>query len=59
MALCCFDLGKYDEFIKYLHIGVNKNPKEAKIVLGQLFPNGMQVSEYESYFINQLNRKEK
>ena len=55
MALCCYDLEKYEEFMIYLRIAVERNPKEAKLVLGQLFPKGTQVSEYESYFTNQLN----
>ena len=55
MALCCYDLEKYDEFMTYLRIAVERNPKEAKLVLGQLFPKGTQVSEYELYFSNQLN----
>lgn len=57
MALCCYDLEKYDEFIKYLHLSVEKNPREAKLVLSQLFPKGIEVSEYESYITNQLNNK--
>ena len=51
------DLEKYDEFIKYLHLSVEKNPREAKLVLSQLFPKGIEVSEYESYITNQLNNK--
>lgn len=57
MALCCYDLKKYDEFIDYLRISVEKNPREAKLVLGPLFPTGMQVNEYESYITNQLKNK--
>ena len=57
MALCCYDLEKYDEFIEYLRLSVERNPKEAKLVLGQLFPKGMQVHDYETYITNQLNHK--
>ena len=57
MALCCYDLEKYDEFMKYLRLGVAKNPREAKSVLGQLFPSGVQVSDYETYITNKLNSK--
>ena len=57
MALCCYDLEKYDEFMKYLRIGITKNPKETKLVLGQLFPKDMQVEEYESYIQELLNKK--
>ncbi len=59
MALCCYDLGKYDEFMKYLRLGVRKNPREAKRVLGQLFPSNIEVSEYESYITNRLKKKRK
>ena len=57
MALCCFDLEKYDEFLKYLRIAIAKNPKETKLALGQLFPQDMKVTEYESYIKNLLKKK--
>lgn len=57
MALCCYDLEKYDEFMGYLRMGVEKNPRETKLVLGQLFPKDMPVAEYESYIQNLLNKQ--
>ena len=57
MALCCYDLEKYDEFMKYLKMAVARNPKETKLVLGQLFPKDMKVAEYESYITNLLKKK--
>ena len=57
MALCCYDLEKYDEFLEYLRISVEKNPKETKLALGHLFPQDMKVTEYESYITNLLKKK--
>ncbi len=55
MALCCYDLGRKDEFLKYLRLAVDNDPKETKSVLGYLFPDGMPVSEYVPYLENLLN----
>ena len=52
MALCCVALKKEDEFMKYLKIAVNKNPKEAKIVLGRLFPEGMDPHDYYNFILD-------
>ena len=46
MALCCHDLQYDEEFIKYLKIAVEKNPSEARLVLGHLFPLGMKPADY-------------
>ena len=54
MALCCWDIKHYDEFLDYLKKAVEKNPKEAKMVLGHLFPSGMKVSEYQQFIENSL-----
>ena len=59
MALCCYDLEKYDEFMKYLRMGATKNPKETKLVLGHLFPKDMEVAEYESYIDTLLKKKKR
>ena len=53
MALCCWDIKHYDEFVEYLKKAVEKNPREAKMVLGHLFPTGMKVTEYQK-FIEEL-----
>ena len=39
LAVTCNYLGFEDEFLKYLTIAVEKNPDEAKAVLGEMFPN--------------------
>ena len=49
MALCCYDLGKSDEFMQYLQKAVEINPQETRSVLGFLFPEDMPVSEYYDY----------
>ena len=49
MALCCWDLKRYDEFLKYLNEAVKRNPHEARIVLAGLFPEGMKPEEYYDY----------
>ena len=54
MALCCWDIKHYDEFLDYLKKAVDKNPKEAKMVLGHLFPSGMKVSEYQQFIEDSL-----
>ena len=55
MALCCLDLHKTDEFLKYLKIATEQNPKEARTVLGNYFPEDMQPKEYYQYMLNKLN----
>jgi len=54
MALCCWDIKHYDEFIDYLKKAVEKNPEEAKMVLGHLFPTGMKVTEYQQFIEESL-----
>jgi tetratricopeptide (TPR) repeat protein len=57
MALCCYDLGKNDEFMEYLSKSVELNPREAKLVLGFLFPEGTEPSEYVSFMERKLRIK--
>ena len=57
MALCCWDLQKDKEFLRYLKMAVEKNPKEARLVLGQLFPEGMKPSDYLNYITEKMNRQ--
>ena len=56
MALCCRDLKKPDEFMHYLKLATEKNPKEARMVLGALFPEGTDPKEYYNYLMNKLNK---
>jgi tetratricopeptide (TPR) repeat protein len=55
MALCCYDLSRTKEFLKYLQLAVDNNPKEARTVLGCLFPESTPVSEYVPYMEQRLN----
>ena len=57
MALCCRDLKKPEEFMHYLKLAAEKNPKEARTVLGALFPEETDPKEYYSYLMNKLNKK--
>jgi tetratricopeptide (TPR) repeat protein len=59
MALCCYDLKKWDEFMDYLRQSVEQNPREARIVLGFLFPQGMEPADYVSYMEQHLPENEK
>ena len=56
MALCCYDMGHYDEFLKYLRLAVSQDPHEAMSVLGCLFPENTPLSEYVPYMEQQLQQ---
>ena len=55
LALCCYDLGKMDEFLLYLRKAVENNPQETRLVLGCLFPQDMEVEGYCEYMKEKLN----
>ena len=57
MALCCKDLKKDDEFMEYLKLACEKNPKEARRVLGSLFPKDIKSKDYYEYMINEKKKK--
>lgn len=57
LAVTCNYLGFEDEFLKYLTIAVEKNPDEAKAVLGEMFPNSMQPYDYPEYARRTLGKK--
>jgi tetratricopeptide (TPR) repeat protein len=54
MALCCYDLHRSDDFMKYLRLAVDNDPQEAKGVLSCLFPEGTPISEYVPYMEQRL-----
>lgn len=54
MALCCYDLGRTDEFMKYLRKAVKHNPHETRSVLGFIFPEDMAVEDYYGYMEEKL-----
>lgn len=53
-AACCYDLGKYAEFLKYLKRAVKYTPNEAYEVLGNLFPDGTSPDDYYDYISRKL-----
>ena len=59
LALCCYDLGKQEEFLITLHRAVEKNPQEARMVLGFLFPEGMDPSDYIKWANQNIRIEEK
>jgi tetratricopeptide (TPR) repeat protein len=54
MALCCKDLKKVKEFLIYLKKACEINPTEAKEILGGMFPDEMEPSEYYDYVFNKI-----
>jgi len=56
MALFCHDLGYKEEFLKYLSIAVEKDPQQARTILGPLFPPNTDVNDYYNYMTHQLNQ---
>ena len=56
MALCCLDLKKDAEFVKYLKMACERNPREAKTVLGSYFPKEVEPKDYYNYITKQTNK---
>lgn len=54
MALCCYDLKRSDEFLYYLKIACERNPKECRQVMSHLFPDDMEPQEYYNYIKKQM-----
>lgn len=54
MALCCYDLKRYDEFLHYLNVACQKNPKEARLVLHHLFPEEVKPEDYYEFIKEKL-----
>lgn len=49
LALCCYELKHYSEFLYYLQIASERNQVECKRVLGSFFPSGMEPKDYCNY----------
>jgi tetratricopeptide (TPR) repeat protein len=56
MALCCWDLNFTEEFLMYLRLAIERNPREARQVLGHLFPEEMAAKDYYQYMYNKLKK---
>ena len=54
MALCCYDLARTEDFMKYLRLAVKENPQEAQTVLSCLYPEGTLVRDYVQYMEQRL-----
>lgn len=52
MAVCKFILGDTDAFYQHLQKAVEQDRQEAKFVLGYLFPDGMDPSDYYQYALS-------
>jgi tetratricopeptide (TPR) repeat protein len=56
MALCCHDLKKYDEYLKYLKKACEQNPKECQTVLSHLFPEELAPEKYYEYLQSKMKQ---
>jgi len=54
MALCCYDLKHYEEFLNYLKKACEINPQEARMVVGHLFPADMKPEKYYDFMNKKL-----
>ena len=59
LALCCMNLDKKDEFLEYVKLACEKNPKEARMVLGTYFPEDVETKDYYTFAVNKLKQEEK
>lgn len=58
MALCCHDLMRYDEYLSNLKKACELNPKECRMVLGNLFPKDVEPQDYYAYLKEKEKKKE-
>ena len=49
MALCCYEMKLYTEFLEYLKKACQRNPKECKLVLSHIFPNEVEPKDYYAF----------
>ena len=54
MALCCYDLKKYDEFLAYLKTACQRCPRECKIALSHIFPDDVKPQDYYTYIKDRM-----
>ena len=55
MALCCYELKLYEEFLENLKIACRRNPKECKLVLSHLFPEEVEPKDYYAFLQGKIN----
>lgn len=51
-ALCCYSLGKKEEFREAVRKACERNPREAAIVLCDLFPEEVEPKDYYQYLVD-------
>ena len=56
MALCCYELKLYAEFLDNLKKACERNPKECKLVLSHLFPEEVDPKEYYDFLQGKMKR---
>ncbi len=49
LALCCMLLSRKDEFVYAVRKACQQNPVEAKMVLGEIFPDNLSPDDYVNY----------
>lgn len=59
MALCCYDMNKYDEFLTYLKTACERNPRECQIALSHLFPDNVDPNGYYDYIKDRMKSDER
>lgn len=55
LASCCKHINRRDEYLKYLKMACEKNPTEARKILGGDYPEGMDPKDYYSYELSRRN----
>lgn len=56
MALCCYDLKKYAEFLDYLKEACQRNPHECRMALAHIFPEDVEPQDYYNYIKDTLKK---
>ena len=57
-AFCCYSQQKWDDYLHALRTSVELYPEEAKAVLAEIFPNGMEPYDYVKYAEEHQIKKE-
>ncbi len=56
MALVCYDLKRFDEFLCYLKTACERNPHECQIALAHIFPDDLDPKNYFSYIQERMQK---
>ena len=56
MALCCYDLKRYSEFLSYLKTACERCPRECQIALSHIFPDDLEPKDYYSYIQERMKK---